>query len=54
MLELEPREWVAYGLIAVLLVAGAVGGVIFERKRRWRKLRLAGDGSVKRRETQRR
>lgn len=53
MLELETREWIAYGLIAVMLVAGAVSGAVLKRKRHWRKLRLAGDGEAKRRDTRR-
>jgi hypothetical protein len=54
VLELEIREWIAYGLIATMLVGGTIGAEIFRRKRRWRKLRLAGDGEVKRRDAQRR
>ncbi len=51
---LEVREWIAYGLIAVLLVAASGWGVAARKRQRVRKLRLAGDSAVKQAELQRR
>ena len=54
MVEFEAREWIAYGILAVLAV-GATGAVlVYRHKARWRKLRMAGNGAAKRREHRRR
>ena len=54
MFEFETREWIAFGLIGILVIAGTIGGLVFKRRRRWRKLRLAGDPTIKRRDAERR
>jgi hypothetical protein len=52
--DLEVREWIAYGLLAVLFLSAGGWGVKAKRQHRIRKLRLAGNGAVKRAELQRR
>lgn len=54
VLDLEVRELIAYGLIAMVLVAASGWSLAAQRKRRIRKLRLAGNGAVKQAELQRR
>lgn len=54
MVEFEPREWIAYGVLAIL-AAGAMGALlVYRHKARWHKLRMAGNGAAKRRENRKR
>ena len=52
--EMEVRELVAYGILAVLFAGAAAGLLVYRNKVRWRKLRMAGSAKAKRRELQRR
>jgi len=38
----EPRHYIAYGLIALLTIIGIVGAIVHMRRRAQRKLRLRG------------
>lgn len=53
-MELEAREWIAYGILATLFVGAAAAALVYRRKAHWRRLRMAGSGEAKRRELQRR
>lgn len=51
LVNLEPRELIAYCLIAALLLAGAVSSIRLGRKAEKRRARLRGCASVKKQET---
>jgi hypothetical protein len=51
--EFEPREWIAFGIIATLFVGATAASLVYRQKARWRKLRMAGNAQAKKRELER-
>ena len=54
MEDLEVREWIAYAILASLVVAAGIGVLIQRRRAYWRRERMAGSSAAKRRELERR